>query len=110
MHHIRLAREYNITHDKNKLIESNVIKEIEMEIFKKVDVIHVVGDFEYTYLKGIFNDKVIHNIPLFFYKEKCNNIEKDFSKRNGLILVAGLKHYPNYDGLVLDENSFIYVD
>jgi len=100
MHHIRLAREFNITHDKNKLIESNAIKEIEMEIFKKVDVIHVVGDFEYTYLKGIFNDKVIRNIPLFFYKEKCNNIEKDFSKRNGLILVAGLKHYPNYDGLV----------
>lgn len=99
LHHIRLAREYNITHDKNKYIESETVKKIEMEIFDKVDVIHVVGDFEFKYLKEKLQNKTIRNIPLFIYENEYNNIEKDFSKRKDLILVAGLLHYPNLDGV-----------
>ena len=100
LHHIRLLREYNITHNINKYIESETVKNIEMEIFNKVDIIHIVGDFEYKYLKEKFANKTIRNIPLFLYEEKYNNIEKDFSKRNNLILVAGLLHLPNYDGVL----------
>ena len=100
LHHIRLAREYNITHDKNKYIESETVKQIEMEIFNKVDIIHVVGDFEYNYLKEKFENKIIRNIPLFIYENNYDKIEKDFSKRNGLIVVAGLLHAPNADGVL----------
>lgn len=100
LHHIRLAREYNITHDKNKYIESETVKQIEMEIFNKVDIIHVVGDFEYNYLKEKFENKIIRNIPLFIYENNYDIIEKDFSKRNGLIVVAGLLHAPNADGVL----------
>jgi len=100
LHHIRLAREYNITHDKNKYIESETVKQIEMEIFNKVDIIHVVGDFEYNYLKEKFENKIIRNIPLFIYENNYDMIEKDFSKRNGLIVVAGLLHAPNADGVL----------
>ena len=100
LHHIRLAREYNITHDKNKYIESEALKQIEMEIFNKVDIIHVVGDFEYNYLKEKFENKIIRNIPLFIYENNYDMIEKDFSKRNGLIVVAGLLHAPNADGVL----------
>ena len=100
LHHIRLLREYNITHNINKYKESETVKNIEMEIFNKVDIIHIVGDFEYKYLKEKFANKTIRNIPLFLYEEKYNNIEKDFSKRNDLILVAGLLHFPNYDGVL----------
>ena len=100
LHHIRLAREYNITHDKNKYIESETVKQIEMEIFNKVDIIHVVGDFEYNYFKEKFENKIIRNIPLFIYENNYDIIEKDFSKRNGLIVVAGLLHAPNADGVL----------
>ena len=100
LHHVRLAREYNITNNTDKLRESEIVKNMEFDIFNKVDVIHVVGDFEYKYLKNEFKNKTIRNIPLFIYKEQYNNIEKDFSKRNDLILVAGLLHFPNYDGVI----------
>ena len=100
LHHIRLAREYNITHDQSKYNESEYAKKVEMEIFNKVDVIHVVGDFEYRYLKKIFKNKIIRNIPLFIYTHKYSDIEKDFSKRNGLIFVGGFLHTPNVDGVL----------
>ena len=100
LHHIRLAREYNITHDKNKYIESETIKQIEMEIFNKVDIINVVGDFEYNYLKEKLEKKIIRNIPLFIYENNYNIIEKNFSRRNGLIIVSGFSHAPNIDGVL----------
>ena len=67
LHHI-LAREYNIIHYRNKYVESEYIKRIEMEIFDKVDVIYVVGGYEYFFLKEKFENKTIRNIPLFIYE------------------------------------------
>ena len=99
LHHIRLAREYNITHDRNKYYESEYMKRIELEIFEKVDVIYVVGNYEYQYLKSKFDNKIIRNIPLFIYENQVNNTEKDFSKRKDLIFVGGFLHSPNVDGI-----------
>ena len=100
LHHIRLAREYNITHDMNKYVQSKNIKRIEMEIFSKVEVIYVVGDFEYKYLKEKFKNKIIRNIPLYIYDYQYNDIEKDFHKRKDLIFVGGFLHSPNVDGVL----------
>ena len=100
LHHIRLAREYNITHDRNKYVESEYIKRIEMEIFDKVDVIYVVGSYEYSFLKEKFENKTIRNIPLFIYENQYNDIEKDFQKRSDLIFVGGFLHSPNVDAIL----------
>ena len=100
LHYIRLARESNITKDRNKYLESEYIKKIEMNIFNKVDVIHVVGDFEYKILKEQFKNKTIRNIPLYFYDNHYKNIEKNFSKRKDIIFVGGFLHAPNYDGVL----------
>lgn len=51
LHYIRLFRQYNITHNKQKLKESKNSEKLEMKIFSKVDVIHVVGNYEYQILK-----------------------------------------------------------
>jgi hypothetical protein len=71
-----------------------------MEIFSKVDVIHVVGNYEYQILKAKFNKKIIRNIPLYIYDKLLSNVEKDFSKRKDLIFVGGFSHLPNKDAVL----------
>ena len=100
LHHIRLYREYIITHDKKTYLESKKFKNIEMEIFNKVDIIHVVGNYEYEILKAKFENKTIRNIPLFIYQNHPKNINKDFSKRKHLIFVGGFLHPPNVDAIL----------
>ena len=98
LHFLRLYREYNITHQKKNLIDSENLKIIENNIFSKVDVIHVVGSFELNYLKEKYENKTIRNIPIFFYSNHLSNIEKNFSKRKDIIFV-GSSHKPNIDGI-----------
>lgn len=100
LHHIRLFREYKITKDKEKFLLSENFKKIEMEIFQKIDIIHVVGNYEYKILKEKFTNKTIRNIPLFIYEKQYNNIQKDFSKRKDLIFVGGFLHSPNVDAIL----------
>ena len=107
MHYIRLSREYNITHDEKKLELSKMLKKIEMDIFSKVDIIHVVGNYEYQILKEKFDKKIIRNIPIYIYDKQLSNIEKDFSKRKDLIFVGGFLHSPNKDA-VLWFSQYIY--
>ena len=99
LHFIRLLREYNITHNKNILEQSNNIKKIEMEIFSKVNIIHVVGSYEQNLLQKKFPEKPIRNIPIFVYDTQFPNVEKDFSKRKDLIFVGGFSHSPNIDAI-----------
>ena len=99
LHHIRLAREFNITHSKEIYSRMEKMKRIEMEIFNKVDIIHVVGSYEYNVLKEKFENKVIRDIPLYIYDEHYQHIEKDFSKRKDLIFVGGFLHRPNIDAV-----------
>ena len=107
LHYMRLSREYNITHDKEKLKQSKILKKIEMEIFSKVDIIHVVGNYEYQILKKIFDNKIIRNIPLYIYDKNLSFVEKDFSKRKDLIFVGEFFHPPNKDA-VLWFTKYIY--
>ena len=76
------------------------MKKIENEIFSKVDVIHVVGTYEYKILKEQYINKTIRNIPLYIYPNQLGNLEKDFSKRKDLIFVGGFEHSPNFDGVI----------
>ena len=73
---------------------------IEKYIFNKVDIIHVVGNYEYNILKKEYKNKTIRNIPLYIYEKQLTNIEKDFSKRKDLIFVGGFEHSPNVDAIL----------
>ena len=100
LHYIRLYREYNITNDEKKLTEGKKFEMLENEIFSKSDVIHVVGSYELNYLKKKYEDKIIRDIPLFFYEKQLTNIEKDFSKRKDIIFVGRFSHSPNVDAVM----------
>ena len=96
---IRLFRQYKITQNENVYLQSQLMKKIETEIFSKVDVIYVVGNYEYEFLKQQYKHKVIRNIPLYIYENQYNNLEKDFSKRKDLIFVGGW-HDTNVDAIL----------
>ena len=104
LHQVRFYREYIITKDKKKLVEYEKFKAIENDIFSKVDIIHVVGNYEFKFLKEKFPNKIIREIPLFFYDKINKNIEKDFSKRKNIVFVGGFLHSPNVDAVLWFAN------
>ena len=100
LHHIRLYREYKVSGDEKKLSESEHWKKIEMELFEKSDVGHVVGSYEQKIMQERMPEKPIRNIPLYIYESQLENVEKDFSKRSGLVFVGGFNHTPNKDAVL----------
>ena len=104
LHQVRTYREYLITNNTDKLEESKKFKIIENNIFSKVDIIHVVGNYEYNFLKKKYPNKIIRKVPLFFYDNLPPNIEKDFSKRKNIVFVGGFLHSPNVDAVLWFAN------
>ncbi len=100
LHHVRLYRDYQITGNKKSLEDSEYWKKVEMELFEKTDVGHVVGSYEQEIMQQAFPDKPIRNIPLYIYEEMPERIEKDFSKRQDILFVGGFSHLPNVDAVL----------
>jgi cellulose synthase/poly-beta-1,6-N-acetylglucosamine synthase-like glycosyltransferase len=88
LHYIRLSKEYNITYAEESKKQSENFRKIEMEIFSKVDIIQVAGNYEYQILKKKYKKKIIRNIPIFIYEKQLINVEIDFTKRKDLILIG----------------------
>lgn len=99
LHYIRTYRDYLVTGDKEALEQSEHWKPIELELFSKADVGHVVGSYEQGIIKEEFPDKPIRNIPLYIYDDEPSDIEKDFSKRRDILFVGGFNHAPNVDAV-----------
>lgn len=100
LHYLRLLRKSKLINNTSIKNESEIVQKKEMEIFSKVDVIHVVGNYEEKILKEIFLHKPIRNIPIYIYYKQLSNVEKDFSKRQGIIYIGSFRHPPNIDAIL----------
>ena len=100
LHYIRTYRDYLVSGKKEALEESEHWKPIELELFDKTDVGHVVGSYEQEIIQKEFPDKPIRNIPLYIYDDEPCGIEKDFSKRKDILFVGGFTHKPNIDAVL----------
>ena len=100
LHHVRMYRDYLVSGNEDALKESEYWKKIEIELFEKTDVGHVVGSYEQEIMQKAFPDKPIRNIPLYIYDDEPEQIEKDFSKRKDILFVGGFKHAPNIDAVL----------
>ena len=100
LHFLRELREYEISQDKNLLRSSQAWKKKEFALFKKADVIHVVGSYEQSYLQKEFADKPVRNLPIFIYDGPKANVCKDFKKRRDILFVGGFGHPPNTDAVL----------
>lgn len=100
LHHVRMYRDYLVSGNEDALKESEHWKKIEMELFEKTDVGHVVGSYEQEIMQKAFPEKPIRNIPLYIYDDEPDCIEKDFSKRKDILFVGGFNHTPNIDAVL----------
>lgn len=105
LHYVRTYREYQISGNEAYLKESEEWKKIELELFDKTDVGHVVGSYEQEVMQKEFPGKPIRNIPLYIYDNDPECIEKDFSKRRDILFVGGFNHAPNVDAVVWFEKE-----
>ena len=99
LHHLRLYREFILTKNDKFLLESKKLKKIEYKIFKKSDIIHVVGSYEAQLLQKKFPKKIVRNIPLYIYENPLVTNKQDFSKRHDILFVGGFSHRPNVDAV-----------
>jgi GT2 family glycosyltransferase len=108
IHHLRYFREYKVFKDSIVLDLAFAMKNMEMELIGKSDMVYVVGEFEKNYLKNIIKDETkkdrIKSIPLFFYDTsklgKEELVDKNFSDRKHLLFVGGFQHKPNKDAVL----------
>lgn len=100
LHHVRMYRDYLLTGNEKALKESEEWKKVELELFDKADVGHVVGSYEQEVMQKAFPNKPIRNIPLYIYEKLPENVEKDFSKRSDILFVGGFNHTPNIDAVL----------
>lgn len=100
LHHVREYREYLITGDEKKLKSSKQWKKIELELFEKADVGHVVGSYEQEIVQKKFPNKPIRNIPIYIYDNIPDDIDKNFCARKDLLYVGGFGHPPNIDAVL----------
>ena len=105
LHHIRLQRQYELTGDEDALLEAKKWKPIEMELFEKADVGHVVGDFEQKYMQEIYPDKPIRNIPLYIFEDIYKKNTLSFQERKDILYVGGFGHPPNIDAVLWFANE-----
>ena len=105
LYHVRFYRDYKVTGNEDALSESKKWEKVELELFEKADVGHVVGTYEQQLLQKIFPDKPIRNIPLYIYENFPEAIEKDFSRRKDIIFVGGFNHKPNFDAVLWFANE-----
>lgn len=105
LHYVRMYRDYQVTGNPESLKESEYWKNIELELFEKADVGHVVGSYEQKVMQDTFPDKPIRNIPLYIYDKMPEKVEKDFSKRKDILFVGGFGHTPNIDAVIWFANE-----
>ena len=100
LHHVRMYRDYLVSGNRDALYESEKWKQIELDLFDKADIGHVVGSYEQELMQKYFPDKPIRNIPLYIYEKMPEEIEKDFSQRKDILFVGGFSHLPNIDAVI----------
>lgn len=99
LHYLREQRNYEVTGEKSLLESSAKWKEKEFTLFKKSDVIHVVGDYEQQVIQREFSNKAVRNIPLYIYDDFFHR-ENGFEERKDILFVGGFRHKPNEDAVL----------
>ncbi len=95
----RCRKLFKLKNDIKYKNESEKFLKIETEIFKSVDIIYPFSTYEKEIIQEIVPDKIVRNIPVFFYEEIPESV-KAYEERKDILFVGGFKHPPNLDGVI----------
>lgn len=107
LHYLRLKREYDLTKDKNCLLESDLFYKREKEIISKADYVYYPANNEIEIVKKEFGKKNAKQISPYMYDDMDPFVYEPQS-REGIMFIGG-SHGPNEDA-VLWFLSEIYPD
>jgi O-antigen biosynthesis protein len=102
LHHLREAREAEISQDADKINQAEKTKSKELDLVRSSDCTIVHSTFEKDYLDGLAPGAQIE-VFNWILDPKGTNVE--FEKRSGVMFLGGYRHTPNIDAVhyFLDE-------
>ncbi|MBQ7795062.1 MAG: glycosyltransferase [Lachnospiraceae bacterium] len=100
LHFLREYREYELTGDIQKKRDSDYWKSIEFTLMEKAEVAYYPSYVEEEAIHAIKPEINVKAITAYVYEKFLENIDMDFSKREGLLFVGGFAHPPNADAVL----------
>jgi GT2 family glycosyltransferase len=97
IHHIRLEREFEVSGDRLKQHEANIIKTVEFEAIESVDSTIVVSQVELEILTPQLPKSRLRILPLLLNIPKTQN---GYKNRKGFCFIGGFQHPPNIDAVL----------
>ncbi len=100
LHFLREYREYELTGDIQKKRDSDYWKSIEFSLMEKAAVAYYPSYVEENAIHEVKPELKVKAITAYVYEKFLENIDMDFSKREGLLFVGGFAHPPNADAVL----------
>lgn len=100
LHFLRNQREYELTGDKQKQKDSEDWLKKELYLMKKADISYYPSVIEEAEIHKMDPDIPVKAITAYVYDTFKEDIEYDFSKREGILFVGGFNHDPNTDAVL----------
>lgn len=101
LHFMRLAREYELTGDVDKLRESNYWKSVEFSVMQEADMVYYPSETEIDAIHKIHPEIPAKAITAYLWDEFEDPEESitDYERRKDILFVGGFKHPPNADAV-----------
>lgn len=99
LHFLRNQKQYEIHKDRSILAEAEKWKEIEMDLFRKSDVILTPSIDEQKIIKGLDSSFNVQLMRPYIYKDVKEYVP-DFEGKRDIFFVGGFNHTPNTDAVL----------
>ena len=100
LHFLREMREYQLTGDVSKREDAEYWRSVELSLMSKAAVSYYPSYIERDAIRDIDPTIPVKDITAYVYDTFQSDIQKDFSKREGLLFVGGFAHPPNADAVL----------
>lgn len=99
LHFLRIKREAELTNDKELFVESNIWKQKEFDIMKKVSMVYYPSCIEEEAIHEIDPTIPVKAITAYVYEKFLENYKYIPAERKGILFVGGFSHGPNIDAV-----------
>lgn len=105
LHFLRIKREYELNHDEKLLKESQEWYKKELAIMRKADVNYYPSNVEVDEIHRIDETIPVKAITAYVYEQFRENVNLDFTQKEGIVFVGGFGHPPNEDAVLWFANE-----
>ena len=100
LHFLREGREYQLTGSAKSRENAEYWKDVELGIMSKAAISYYPSYIERDAIRELDPTIAVKDITAYVYDSFQEDIQEDFSKRNGLLFVGGFAHPPNVDAVL----------